>query len=36
KYTGFFKDNLFEGEGTYTWADGTSQKGVYSKGELVE
>lgn len=22
KYTGDFRDNLIEGEGTYTWSDG--------------
>jgi hypothetical protein len=36
KYTGYFKNNKFNGEGTYTWADGTSETGVFKDGERVK
>ena len=30
-YRGDFRDNMFEGRGTYTWSDGSSFSGKWSK-----
>ena len=36
KYVGEFKDDKFHGQGTYTFADGTFEKGIYDMGELIK
>lgn len=33
-YVGKIKDGLFEGEGVYTWADGSQYSGSFSKGKF--
>ncbi len=35
KYEGEFKDGLINGQGTYTFADGTIQKGIFKNEEFV-
>ena len=36
KYVGKWRDSKFHGQGTYTLKDGTVEKGVWEKGELVK
>ena len=36
KYVGDFKDDMFNGKGTYTFADGTKYVGYYENGVCVK
>ena len=36
KYIGQWKDSIPNGEGTYTFADGKIDKGIWKKGELIK
>ena len=36
KYVGEYKDDKRHGQGTFTFADGTVEKGIWENGELVE
>ena len=36
KYTGQWEDSIPNGEGTYTFADGKIEKGIWKKGELIK
>ena len=36
KYVGEWKDGLPDGEGTYTFANGKIDKGIWKKGELIK
>ena len=36
KYVGEFKDGKRHGQGTFTWADGRVEKGIWKNDELVE
>ncbi len=35
KYTGEFKEELMDGEGTMTFPDGRKQSGKFEKGEFL-
>ena len=36
KYVGEHKDSVPHGQGTFTWADGTVDKGIWKNNDLVE
>lgn len=36
KYVGFFKDNKFHGQGTFTWMQGESFSGLWENGYMTE
>ncbi len=35
KYVGEFKYSLYHGQGTFTFVDGTTQKGIFKNGEFA-
>jgi len=36
KYVGEFKNNVMHGQGTYTYADGTTERGIWKNDELKQ
>ena len=36
KYEGFYVNDKKHGEGTYTFADGTVRRGVWSEGKIIK